>query len=355
METNGINDLHIGKYEKIISPNDLAAQFQLSKYARSTVTNGRSVVRSILDGKDERTLLVVGPCSIHNVKQAKEYASKLNSLREKVKDVFYVIMRTYLSKPRSGLGWNGLITDPNLDYSFDIEKGLRLSRELLIHINELGLPCAAEIVDSLTPQFISDCLSYVAVGARTTESQIHKEMASGLSMPVGFKNSTSGSVDVAINAVISARGARAFLGIDKDGRLARVGTIGNNYGHIILRGGDGGPNYDSENIKEVRGKIHNSGIETKLVVDCSHGNSEKDHTKQPEVFRNVIEQIKNGNSGIVGIMLESNLKPGNQSIDTNRLHELKYGVSITDKCLGWEQTEEVILDGYEKLKDEKIN
>ena len=343
-----ISNTHIEKSQVLITPIEIKTQLPLTDLAEITVLKSRQEIESILDGKDTRKFIVVGPCSIHDVKAAEEYARKLKKLSEQVKDKLLLIMRVYFEKPRTTVGWKGLINDPDLDDSFHIEKGLLMARSLLIKIAEMGLPAATEALDPIIPQYIGELISWTAIGARTTESQTHREMASGLSMPVGFKNGTDGSIQVALNALEAAREPHHFLGINEEGQVSIFRTTGNAYGHIILRGGDKKPNYDTASIKLAQEKLKEAKLPSNIVIDCSHGNSRKDHQLQASVFENVIHQIVDGNTSIVGMMMESNLYEGSQSISSSR-EPLKYGVSVTDKCIGWKETERIILEAYEKL------
>ena len=344
------SNIRIDKSQVLITPVEIKSQVPLTDLAEITVLKSRQELEAILDGKDHRKFLVVGPCSIHDVQAAEDYAKRLKTLAERVKDKLLLVMRVYFEKPRTTVGWKGLINDPDLDDSFHIEKGLIMARELLIKIAELGLPTATEALDPIVPQYISDLISWTAIGARTTESQTHREMASGLSMPVGFKNSTDGSIQVALNALQSAREPHHFLGINEEGQVSIFRTIGNAYGHIILRGSDRKPNFDADSVKLAEEKLKEAQLPCKIVIDCSHGNSKKNHKLQGSVFENVIQQIQDGNTSIVGMMLESNLYEGNQPIPTDR-EQLKYGVSVTDKCIDWEETEKIVLAAYEMLSE----
>ncbi|MBD1943913.1 3-deoxy-7-phosphoheptulonate synthase [Coleofasciculus sp. FACHB-712] len=348
METQLFNT-HIEESHILLTPNEVKSKLPLTDEAEKTVLNFRNEIEDILDGKDSRKFIVVGPCSIHDIKSAEEYAYRLKNLSDRVNDKLLLIMRVYFEKPRTTVGWKGLINDPDMDDSFQIEKGLLTARSLLIKITELGLPAATEALDPIIPQYIGELIAWSAIGARTTESQTHREMASGLSMPVGFKNGTDGSVQVALNALESARKPHHFLGINATGQVSIFKTKGNAYGHIILRGGAKQPNFDAANVKIAEEKLKAANLPPKIVIDCSHGNSNKDYKKQSAVFENVIQQILEGNASIVGMMLESNLYEGNQPIPS-QLEELKYGVSVTDKCINWEETERIILAAYEKLK-----
>lgn len=289
-------------------------------------------------------MLVVGPCSIHDPKAALEYARQLKSLADRVKGKIFIVMRVYFEKPRTTIGWKGLINDPFMDDSFHIEEGLKKARRLLLDITETGLATGTEALDPIVPQYISDLICWSAIGARTIESQTHREMASGLSMPVGFKNGTDGNIQVAIDAMKSALTSHHFLGIDMQGRTSIFKTKGNRYGHIVLRGGKH-PNYDPESVSLCEKALKEAGLRQEIMIDCSHGNSKKDPKRQPIVFQETMKQVKEGNSSIIGMMLESNLFEGNQSIppDLKEIGQLKYGVSVTDKCIDWKTTEQLIL------------
>lgn len=337
----------IVKVSPLISPQQLLLDVPRIDKETKTVTNGRKIIENVLDGKDKRILVVVGPCSIHDIGEAKEYAHRLSDLSKKVKDKIIIIMRCYFEKPRTSLGWKGLCNDPHLDGSNDINNGLRLSRALLKYNAGKGLLSATEYLSLITPQYLGDFIAYTAVGARTTESQEHRSLASGLSVPVGFKNGTSGNVDVAINAVLASRTNHSFEGTTMFNGVAIFETTGNPYTHIILRGGKR-PNYEEETIKKVQQELKKQGLKENIIVDCSHDNSERDYKKQPLVFLEVIDQIIRGNRGIKGLMLESYIKSGNQKL--NKKGEFEYGISVTDACIDWEETEKLILRGYELLK-----
>jgi 3-deoxy-7-phosphoheptulonate synthase len=314
------------------------------------VLDGRTIVERILDRTDHRLMVVVGPCSIHDPAAAQDYAQRLQRLADDVSDTLYLVMRVYFEKPRTTTGWKGLINDPHMNDSFHIEEGLQLARKVLLDINELGLPAGTEALDPISPQYLSDLITWSAIGARTTESQTHREMASGLSTPVGFKNGTDGGLQVAINALLSVSKPHSFLGINNDGQVAVIRTKGNRYGHIVLRGGAKGPNYDSVTIALVEKELAKSKLPANIVVDCSHANSNKDPSLQPLVMNDVTNQILEGNQSIVGTMLESNINAGNQSIPAD-LSQLKYGVSVTDACIDWATTEKLLRDTRAKLKD----
>jgi 3-deoxy-7-phosphoheptulonate synthase len=344
---------HIASSRVLLTPSDIKSKLPLTDSTKKTVLQFREEVENIVTGQDDRKFIVVGPCSIHDVQAAEEYARKLKKLSERVKDKLLLIMRVYFEKPRTTVGWKGLINDPDMDDSFHIEKGLLIARSLLIKIAELGLPTATEALDPIIPQYIGELISWSAIGARTTESQTHREMASGLSMPVGFKNGTDGSIQVALDALQSAIKPHNFLGINQMGQVSIFETTGNPYSHIILRGGGGKPNFDAMSVKIAEEKFKEVNLPAKIVIDCSHGNCNKDHRLQSAVFENVIQQILDGNKSIVGLMLESHLYEGNQPLSSN-LEKLKYGVSVTDKCIGWNETEKIILAAYEKLSEKTV-
>ena len=330
----------------LISPRQLKARHPRSEQATRTIEQGRAAIEAILDGEDHRLLAVVGPCSIHDLDAAREYANRLAELRGRVADHIELVMRVYFEKPRTTVGWKGLINDPHLDDSFDIETGLSRARELLVSIAELGLPTGTEALDPISPQYLSDLFTWAAIGARTTESQTHREMSSGLSTAVGFKNGTEGSLEVAINAMRSAASPHAFLGINEEGQATVLQTRGNRHGHVILRGGRE-PNYDSVNVALTEQALEKAGLPARIMIDCSHANANKEHERQALVARNVAEQIAAGNRSIIGIMLESHLHAGNQSLGDPAT--LRYGVSITDACIDWRTTESLLLDLHATL------
>ena len=348
--TQAVENINIRSQDVLITPKALKEEIPVSETARKVVTDGRTTIENILDGKDHRILVVIGPCSIHDVEAAKDYAKRLKVIAEEVSDTLYVVMRVYFEKPRTTTGWKGLINDPYLNDSFKITDGLHVGRQLLLDISEMGLPTATEALDPISPQYMQDLISWSAVGARTTESQTHREMASGLSSAVGFKNGTDGSLTVAINALQSVASPHRFLGINSEGSVSIVTTAGNPYAHVVLRGGDGKPNYDSVSVSLAEQQLKDAGIAANIMVDCSHANSNKNHELQPLVMENVTNQIIEGNGSIIGIMVESNLKAGNQKI-TQNLDDLEYGVSITDACIDWETTEKSLRDMREKLKE----
>ncbi|GAB3046432.1 3-deoxy-7-phosphoheptulonate synthase [Acinetobacter apis] len=348
--SNDIDDVNISSMQPLITPAQLKAELPLSAQAYQTVLKGRESVRKILDGEDKRLFVVIGPCSIHDPKAAHEYADRLKALSEKVQDTLYIVMRVYFEKPRTTVGWKGLINDPDMDDSFDIEKGLRIGRQLLLSLNEKGLPCATEALDPNSPQYLQDLISWSAIGARTTESQTHREMSSGLSSPVGFKNGTDGGFSVAINAMQAVQHGHNFLGLNNEGQVSIIRTRGNQYGHVVLRGGNGKPNYDATSVAQAEDALIKAKVSQNIMVDASHANSNKDPYLQPLVLKNVTEQILNGNKSIVGLMVESHLKGGRQNIPEN-LCDLEYGQSVTDGCIDWETTENVLLEMHEALKD----
>jgi 3-deoxy-7-phosphoheptulonate synthase len=350
MNTNvAINDLNINSNTALMTPAALKAQLPMSPQAQATVSSARQVVRNILDGQDKRLFVVVGPCSIHDIQAAHDYANRLKELAAKVSDSLYLIMRVYFEKPRTTVGWKGLINDPYLDDSFKIEDGLRIGRQLLLDLAEQGIPTATEALDPISPQYLQDLISWSAIGARTTESQTHREMASGLSSAVGFKNGTDGGLEVAMNALQSVSKPHRFLGINQDGAVSLVETTGNAYGHVVLRGGNGKPNYDSVSVALCEQALDKAKIAKNIMIDCSHANSNKDPALQPLVLENIANQIVDGNQSIVGLMLESNINWGAQSICED-LKQLQYGVSITDACMDWDTTEKAILALHDKIK-----
>lgn len=350
MTDNNLHDINVVSQDLLPTPAEVKADIPLSDACAKMVLHGRETIKNILNRIDHRLFIVIGPCSIHDLDAAREYAGKLKALSEKVSDTLYIVMRVYFEKPRTSVGWKGLINDPNMDDSFHIEKGLHKSRQILMELAEMGIPTATEALDPITPQYLSDLITWTAIGARTTESQTHREMASGLSTPVGFKNGTDGSLSVAINALHSVSQPHHFLGINQSGQCAVFHTRGNSCGHIVLRGGGGTPNYDSVSVALCEKELSKANLAPNLVVDCSHGNSMKDFSLQPLVVENCTNQILEGNQSIVGLMLESNLYEGNQTVP-DELANLKYGVSITDACIGWETTEDLLLKTRDKLKD----
>ncbi|CAN0582115.1 unnamed protein product [Ectocarpus sp. 12 AP-2014] len=350
MSGTKLENLNVASQEPLITPEALKQEMPLSGAAAESVKNGRQAIYDIMDGKDHRLFVVVGPCSIHDVEAAQDYAARLKKLADEVSDTLLIVMRVYFEKPRTTVGWKGLINDPHLNDTFDIEQGLHIGRRLLLDIAELGLPTATEALDPISPQYLQDTISWSAIGARTTESQTHREMSSGLSMAIGFKNGTDGSLDVAVNAMKSVSHPHSFLGIDQKGQVAVIRTKGNNYGHVVLRGGGGKPNYDSVSVALCEQALDKAGLRKSIMVDCSHANSSKDPAIQPLVMQDISHQILEGNQSIQGLMVESNINWGNQSIPEN-LQDLKYGVSVTDACIDWPTTEKAIRDMRDKLKD----
>lgn len=344
-----IRDINIEKIVRLQPPKAYLRELPASKEIRRAVLEARRQIIEILSGQDKRLLIIVGPCSIHDINAGLEYAELLTSVAKKFKDKLLIAMRSYFEKPRTTIGWTGLIPDPHLNETFESGRGLYIAREFLLKIARMGLPAATELVDPITPQYIADLISWAAIGARTSESPAHRKMASGLSMPVAFKNSTSGNVQIAVDGIVAARFPQSFLGIDLRGRASVVIAKGNPHGHLVLRGGSSGPNYDSKSVAEAVNRLTASGLKSQLIVDCSHGNSGKDIKRQSSVFREVISQRLNGNANIVGAMMESNLFPGNQAINNGNPVELKYGVSVTDPCIGWDETLDLLTETYNSL------
>ncbi|HTJ97205.1 MAG TPA: 3-deoxy-7-phosphoheptulonate synthase [Rhodocyclaceae bacterium] len=343
-------NLNVESLTVMPSPTEVHKQVPMSEAAAKTVVEGRRTLEKILDRSDPRVFLVVGPCSIHDPVAGLDYARRLKKLAEQVKDTIYIVMRVYFEKPRTSTGWKGYINDPYMDDSFHIEEGIQKGRDFLLKVNELGLPAATEALDPISPQYLGDLIAWTAIGARTSESQTHREMSSGLSTPVGFKNATDGDMDVAINAIISSSNPHSFLGINGQGEVSVVRTRGNRYGHVVLRGGGGRPNYDTVSIALAETAIAKAKLPRNLVVDCSHANSYKKPELQPLVLRDCINQIRSGNQSIVGFMIESNIEAGNQPIPAD-LSQLKYGCSVTDGCIAWDTTEQAVLEAHNALKD----
>src|SRR5580765_3161679 len=334
-------NLHVKETVRLLTPRGLKAEFPMSEASNRTVVESRQHVMEILEQKDSRLLVVVGPCSIHDVDAALEYGARLNALRQELAGQMEIVMRVYFEKPRTTIGWKGLINDPHLDGSYDIETGLKKARKLLLELCSMGLPTATEFLDPIIPQYIDDLVTWVAIGARTTESQTHREMASGLSMPVGFKNGTDGGLQIAVDAMVSARTPHNFLGIDQEGVKNIIRTTGNPVGHVVLRGGRSRPNYDAASLQEAETSLVRSGLPPVLMVDCSHANSGKQHARQEEVWHSIIEQRAAGNRALIGAMVESYLKDGNQPFP-KPAPDLAYGISITDACVGWDVTERML-------------
>ena len=348
MDPHAVENINIEPPEILITPAELKRAIPISDKARETISQGRKAIENILERKDHRIIVVVGPCSIHDLDAANEYALRLKALADKVSDSLLIVMRVYFEKPRTTVGWKGLINDPFMNDSFKITDGLHIGRKLLHDVLEIGLPTATEALDPISPQYLQDLISWSAIGARTTESQTHREMASGLSSSVGFKNGTDGSLTVAINALQSVASPHRFLGINSDGRVSIITTRGNPYAHVVLRGGNGKPNYDSVSVSICEQELEQAGIAANIMVDCSHANSNKDHNLQPLVLENVSNQILEGNNSIIGVMIESHLNGGSQKLSSNP-DEMKYGVSVTDACIDWETTERSLVAMADKL------
>ncbi len=332
-----LENINVTSFAAMPTPAELHAKLPLTDAASATVTKGREDLRNILDRKDQRLFVVVGPCSIHDPVAGLDYARRLKVLQEEVKDTMLLVMRVYFEKPRTTTGWKGYINDPFMDDSFRVDVGMEKARQFLLDVCELGLPTATEALDPISPQYLGDLIAWTAIGARTTESQTHREMSSGLSTPVGFKNGTDGDISIAINAILSAANPHAFLGINGQGNVSVVRTRGNAYGHVVLRGGDGRPNYDSVSVTIAEQALAKAKLPANIVVDCSHANSYKKPELQPLVMTDVINQIVHGNKSLVGVMVESNIEAGNQKIPAD-LSELKYGCSVTDACIDWDTT-----------------
>lgn len=348
MTTQTVDNINVASQEILITPEQLKAKIPASDKATQVICESREVIQNILNGTDKRVFAVVGPCSIHDTDAAIDYAKRLKVLADKVADSVYIVMRVYFEKPRTTVGWKGLINDPHLNNTFQIEEGLHIGRKLLLDIAEIGLPTSTEALDPISPQYMQDLISWSAVGARTTESQTHREMSSGLSSPVGFKNGTDGGLTVATNALLSVSNPHRFLGINGQGQVAVIETTGNQYGHIVLRGGSKGTNYDADSVKACEEALEKAKLKQNIMIDLSHANSSKDHNRQPIVLDDVATQINNGNRSIVGLMIESNIGAGNQSIKADKA-ELEYGVSITDACIDWATTDSCITEFANKV------
>jgi 3-deoxy-7-phosphoheptulonate synthase len=344
---NELNDVNIVDQQILITPDQLKSKLPLSEKAQNFIHQSRQTVADIIHKRDHRLLVVCGPCSIHDLDAALEYARKFKALSAAVSDQLYLVMRVYFEKPRTTVGWKGLINDPRMDGSFDIEHGLHVGRKLLVELADMEIPVATEALDPISPQYLADTFTWAAIGARTTESQTHREMASGLSTPIGFKNGTDGSLSTAINAMQAAASGHRFMGINAQGQVALLTTQGNPHGHVILRGGKQ-TNYDSVSVAECEAEMHNANLNPSLMVDCSHANSRKDFRRQPLVAEDVIRQIREGNRSIIGLMLESHLNEGNQSAE-QLLSEMQYGVSITDACISWDTTETMLRRAHQDL------
>ena len=350
MTAFNIENVNVTAFDPMPTPEDLHARLPLSDQAGEVVMRGREAMRNILDRKDPRLFVVVGPCSIHDPVAGLDYARRLKALQADVAGTLLLVMRVYFEKPRTTTGWKGYINDPDMDDSFHVDRGMENARKFLLDIGELGLPTATEALDPISPQFLGDLIAWTAIGARTTESQTHREMSSGLSTPVGFKNGTDGDIDIAINAILSASHPHSFLGLNGQGRVAIVRTRGNRYGHVVLRGGDGRPNYDTVSVAMAEQALAKAGLPANIVVDCSHANSYKKPELQPLVMADVVNQVRLGNKSLVGVMIESNIVAGKQAIPQD-LSQLKYGCSVTDGCVGWDTTEKMIRDADALLCD----
>jgi 3-deoxy-7-phosphoheptulonate synthase len=341
-------NLNIEAFEPMPTPAEILGKAPLSAAAEKTVVEGRRALEAILDRRDPRLFVVVGPCSIHDPVAGLDYARRLKKLADEVADRILVVMRVYFEKPRTTTGWKGYINDPRIDDSFRVAEGMGLAREFLLAVNEIGLPAGTEALDPISPQYLGDLIAWTAIGARTAESQTHREMSSGLSTPVGFKNGTDGSVETAVNAIVSASRPHAFLGINGEGKTSVIRTRGNKYGHLVLRGGGGRPNYDTASIALTEEALAKAKLAKNIVVDCSHANSHKKPELQPLVMSDVVRQVGQGNQSIVGVMIESNIEAGNQPIPAD-LSQLKYGCSITDGCVAWDTTETMLREAYATL------
>ncbi|KHS62559.1 phospho-2-dehydro-3-deoxyheptonate aldolase [Pectobacterium brasiliense] len=352
MQKDSLNNINISAEQVLITPDELKAKFPLNDAEQRDIAQARATIADIIHGRDDRLLIVCGPCSIHDTDAALEYARRLKSLAAELNDNLYIVMRVYFEKPRTTVGWKGLINDPFMDGSFDVESGLHIARELLLELVNMGLPLATEALDPNSPQYLGDLFSWSAIGARTTESQTHREMASGLSMPVGFKNGTDGSLGTAINAMRAAAMPHRFVGINQTGQVCLLQTQGNIDGHVILRGGKK-PNYSAQDVAECEKQMQDAGLRPALMIDCSHGNSNKDYRRQPLVVESAIEQIKAGNRSIIGLMLESHLNEGSQSSEQPR-SDMRYGVSVTDACISWESTEALLRSVHQELSAARV-
>ena len=348
MQPSPARDVNVASTEALISPVGLVEELPLTPEVEAVVLEGRRQIQEVLRGEDSRFLVITGPCSVHDEAAGIEYAERLKGLQDEMSDRMLIVMRVYFEKPRTTVGWKGMIYDPYLNDTFDIGEGLRRARRLLRRIAEMGIYTATEFLDPIVPQYLAGLVSWAAIGARTTESQTHRQMASGLSMPVGFKNGTDGDAQIAVDAMISAQSQHAFLGIDHFGQTCIVHTNGNPYGHLVLRGGRSGPNFGAESIAAAQDLLNRAGVPSQLLVDCSHGNSNKDHRRQNIALNSIIEQRIAGNDNIIGCMLESNLNAGSQSLN-GPLADLEYGVSVTDACIGWDETEDLLREAYGKL------
>ncbi len=343
-------DIRIRAVDPLLTPGELNERLPIDSATAHFIARSRDTINGIIKGRDRRLLAVIGPCSLHDPVAALEYANRLKALSSEIGDVMYPVMRTYFEKPRTVGGWKGLILDPRMDGTYDIEQGIIIARSLLLDIVKLGLPVGCEVLDPIIPQYIDQVICWASIGARTIESQIHRNLASGLSVPVGFKNSTSGDLHNAINAIKSARQSASFIGMDYSGASAIFRTTGNDCGHLILRGGEHGPNYYEDDVESARTMLEKEGLDPTIIIDCSHANSRKQPGRQKRVLRSVIDQVRWGETAIRGFMLESNLEEGCQTIPAD-LSQLKYGVSVTDACIGWEETERILLHAASLLRE----
>jgi len=353
--TNPSDDVRVLGYDPLIPPQLLASEIPIPAHAEKTVIQGRKEAASIITQKDDRLLVMVGPCSLHDPELALEYCQRLKALADKLQDNLCIIMRAYLEKPRTTVGWKGLINDPDIDESYKINKGLRVSRKLFVDLTSAGMPIASEMLDTISPQFLADLISLGAIGARTTESQLHRELASGLSFPIGFKNGTDGGLTVAVDAIGAAAAKHHFMGVTKQGLAAITRTAGNEHCFVILRGGTKGTNFDKDSIKAAREALKKKGLAEVMMVDCSHGNSNKNHRNQPLVAKDIADQIRNGETGIVGVMIESNINEGDQKVPPEGPSGLKKGVSITDACIDWESTVDTLENLASAVAERRAN
>jgi len=343
-----IYNVNIESQSALLSPRLLKSEFPIEADVASTIVGFRDEISKVINHQDERLLIVVGPCSIHDVEAAIDYSERLKILADRYRDTLLIVMRVYFEKPRTSLGWPGLIVDPNLDGTYNIQRGLRTARQFLVKLGKIGLPAGTEVLDPIIPQYIADLVSWAAIGARTTESQTHRELSSGLSMPVGFKNGTDGNLSIAVNAVRSARHGHSFIGINQEGQTCVFKTRGNRNGHIILRGGSGGPNYYDKDIEAAENLLADIGVKPSILIDCSHANSSKNHVRQARVFHAVLDLLSRGRRSVRGVMLESNINPGRQEVSKNTSN-LKYGLSITDSCIDWDETARLIEGAAREL------
>lgn len=349
MNSQDLENINVSSFAAMPTPEELHKDLPISEKAAEVVDAGREALKRILDRKDERLIVVVGPCSIHDPVAGLDYARRLKALQEEVRDELLLVMRVYFEKPRTTTGWKGFINDPAMNDSFQVDVGMRKARQFLLDVCELGLPTATEALDPISPQYLGDLITWTAIGARTTESQTHREMSSGLSTPVGFKNGTDGDISIAINAILSASHPHAFLGLNGQGKVSIVRTRGNQYGHVVLRGGDGRPNYDTVSVNIAEQALKKAGLPANIIVDCSHANSYKKPELQPLVMADVINQVLNGNRALLGVMIESNIVAGNQKIPED-LSQLKYGCSVTDACIDWDSTANMLREAASRLR-----